>query len=320
MYVEKLKTLILYYKCNNAIGYVMCNKSITLILFIISSCIINNMYGDNITPQYPIKITGDIVFDRSYTNKVIKSHYIVWRGENKWRIRLIPITKNKISEPFAYHELGTDGTNIYHISVFNREYDKRIGLSNRIEIFEKLMIKHRGEKKYSNDYQKMEKELIRMKEQYNNSAEKMKSTSVNNATGLVMPRKYPEYSIGKTSSMLWLIYCSDEYLNTVSDKRIPQVYVYRHPLQYNTNNYVKCIVSRNKTTPKLPETIHIINDGYIYDPYNTSELIKIPMKKPFLNGYTNGVYTTGAFTNIGIMAFPLSFKMAIYIEKKMLKV
>jgi len=118
---------------------------------------------------------------------------------------------------------------------------------------------------------------------------------------------------GTFAQYVWLALASSHYFTGQTNVMMPPIW---HPEDPATRKQpFDMLFQHEKMTlsPGLPKQIMYFNDGY-YRAYNpaskASDVIKLP--SPYDKGYTNAVYQTLSFTNLGEITLPEVFVFCAY--------
>lgn len=267
-----------------------------------------------VASEFDWEIEGQLVYTdytpEGHPRKQERQTFLVWIRGDDWTIRLTPVPEEESVSMAKYREVGTDGTNLYRITVFNPAFDSSIGRREELRVID-LLLKN-ATTMPAQEVKRLEKKKHALEQEL--KPKQNLNKSVNQAVGEVSPFPFPQFKPGDYAAFIWLANCSQRYLNAMGDQTLPQVWPYEHPMQLMTNNTVCAVVFRESTPDAPPKRVTFLNDGTDFDPFEKT-LIRKPLPPPFDRGYTNAVYEVAAFTNLNGSEFPKSFSLSAYARR-----
>ena len=132
--------------------------------------------------------------------------------------------------------------------------------------------------------------------------------------GSVTPDEVPFFGVLPTIPVIWLALADSFYLDQNSESMCPpySIDVLRPPQAIS--------VVRRPQSPRLPETMSFMADGYFRGCGQPNQ----KWRAPYDQGFTNAIFTATGFTNIGGVELPSEFKFTVYqparadgLEKKL---
>ena len=118
-----------------------------------------------------------------------------------------------------------------------------------------------------------------------------------------MPMMHPP-----ESAIAWFAYASSCELKGISNRVVRPIF-YEHPSLVEHDHRYTFLgdIERAEQSPRLPASAVFFYDGFyrqLPDSWRGEFLLK-PRSAPFQNGFTNSIYTTFSWTNIGRSRFPV---------------
>lgn len=231
-----------------------------------------------------------------------KQSFRVWLQDDLWFIRISPAKSLRDLSYIDYTDIGTDGLDLYRLSVFNPNFDADAATKVALKNLDELITRVRGNGEDPTQYEAQKRHFIKFPIKKPDL-----QRSQNQALTVARPQPFVQYEYNEASAVVWLAYCSRSYLNENRTGKLPQVWRYDVYNQSGITNILPAILTRSVGFPYLPQQVVYANDGAEYELTNGVSLIRRRLLPPFENGYTNALYQVITFTNINGITLPTEF-------------
>lgn len=261
--------------------------------------------GDGRMGQY--QVSGVITIRGAEFNFAEKAfNFQVFVKHDQWLIKMVPFeySTNRSRSIYSSLQAGTDGTNIYSLSVYNSEYDRETNQKTALQELKKIEAKMLDRGATAAELAPVQTyiTLISKNLDANQATNRM---SRNQAIGEIRPGPFPMLSTDNPLASLWLAYCSTKVFGLWGTNVAPAIF-FQGDKQY-PYAFVKASVIKSPSFPYLPQHIDfdnrvelVLNDG---SPENL--------------GNTTGVatdwlamYTVNSFQDVGELSVPSKFLLS----------
>lgn len=257
---------------------------------------------------------GKLTYKLSFINParpiIIENLFRVTVVDNRWLIQLTPHATNANAGTKSIL-VGTDGTNVYQVSLLNPEFDPRSAeRTNLLNVYGEYIAKL-GSQGATSLFRPPSTERGEIdKSGMSRSKSKARRTPTakpawNEATAVVWPGVVPR--TGRDFyDLIWLAFGSHDYLKSVAGGRLPTVGMPRPGASPPTTNSVeKAAWTLLADAPRLPQSVRFFNDGYRES--NDTEAAPSRHAPPFDQGYVKAEYMVQQTTNVAGLVLPSAF-------------
>lgn len=227
-----------------------------------------------------------------------------------WSIQVVPGSGYPGKRSFSEIIAESDGTNVFHSTIINRQVDNTELYESEVKKFDELIAI--AETNRPADVSK----LLRMRNTLATNAAmsrlaketKTPIETMNDAIGEALPQNYPR-SDHYLLPVIWLAYGSSCYFESQNDRKLPDIFLRIPGVDKRPQDTrLKADWQTSNSSIAIPNRVVMWNAG-TYLANDENRLVEMPFHKPYHAGFTNSVFEVISTTNLNDVTLPNSFRI-----------
>jgi len=290
--------------------YILLILGAIFLLFLVPKCV-SAVGVSNKEVEY--EVSGIITMTTSeYAFAERAFNFEVFVRGNRWLIKAEPFdyVTNRSGSVFASFQAGTDGNNIYTLSVFNMDYDVRSGQKKAIQKLKAVENKMAQSGGNASALEAIRNQIAVISKDLDSNIGTNRVPR-NQAIGEIHRGSFPTYASSDPIAPLWLAYCSHTVIGEAGTNLAPGLFY--EPRKEDQFVFVNALVTNSLNFPYLPESVAFNNRVVLVRSGGGGEANWETVDSS-LPEELDATYAAIKFQRAGILSLPSEFQLIKFLN------